>query len=96
MAKVVRVEFSDGSQWDIPVEIVIESWVQYDKKLSNDDSNYKPEIENGKPDDDEIIDWAANAMKWWNIAHCAMRVTYPITPDYESEWRDAEMKVVDQ
>lgn len=87
-----RVEMSDGSQWDVPVQIIADS---RDEHYSEDMEDTIGAIKKGQLDDSEISDWAGNNMNWSNVSGFAV-IARPIIKvvDFEDGWANGGGHVV--
>ena len=88
--KVLRVEMPDGTEWDIPAEVIARNRTEYysagrgktykDGKLVWQEPSFKPGSKEWDEEwkqsmqDDEIMDWAANNMDWKDVKEFAVRV----------------------
>jgi hypothetical protein len=98
MAKFLRVEFSDGSRWEIPVSIIAEDRAkEYAHEF--DGSAARSLAEDTGPLFDaspySIKDWAKNNMNWSEVVAHAVR-TGSRTPSYEDEWGNADCEIVER
>jgi hypothetical protein len=68
--KTLQVSFSDGSLWDIPVEVIARDWAAWYAK------DYGGDVERSLREDTlplfeedafEILDWATNEMNWSDV-----------------------------
>ena len=84
----VYLEFSDGSVWRIPRQIIIDSRDSYYAETVDDllDGDYG----NATPDED-LADWLFGDMNWKDVADYAVQVAGPRPPDYEEMFPDAEI-----
>lgn len=95
--KKLRVKFSDGSQYDVPVQVIAANMAEYYAHRHEGDTeaalkeDVLPLLESS---DYEVEDWAKNNMNWDDVKASAIRVAEPSPPDYDDEWCNAEMDVV--
>lgn len=88
---MVRVKFSNGEQFDVPVQIIADSR----------DENYKDEKEDtvkfiraGSLDSYEIKDWLSNNMNWSDVAEYAFKIPYSPRPfDYEGDFTNCDKEI---
>jgi hypothetical protein len=95
--KYLRVTMPDGSQWDIPAEIVADDRAKYYAKIDTD-TTYKEEYEYTLSDDSEIFDWAANNMNWDDVKDHAVKVSeYHMTAaDFQEGWVNGEKEIIEK
>lgn len=97
MAKFIRIKMaSDGTTWEIPAEVVANNSTDYYMSKPEPEFTREEEFESSM-DDYELTDWAGNNMNWSDVSAHAVRVpgTSP-TPDYESDWGNADMEVIER
>lgn len=91
--KVLIVDMSDGTRWQIPVEVIARSRAahyahEFDGDIErslNEDTWPLFNI-----DDYEIEDWAKNNMNWSDVQPYAVRIhTDPVESAYERDWPNA-------
>jgi len=99
--KQLRVTFSDGVSYHIPVDVIARSRASYyaekDTKMKcgeEYDKVFKEEFDFTMSDNSEIIDWAFNNMNWSNVKSCAT-VTTPDNKrvNYDKEWTNVEHRI---
>lgn len=95
----VRVKFSNGEIFDIPVDVIAEDrakyWAQKGQTQDEYEHIFADEYELCMNDSYEPIDWAFNNMNWSDLKACAVKVkTEPI--DYDAEWCNVESKIVEE
>ena len=83
----------DGSEWDVPAELVAENRANHYSRGERD-TIYKTEFDETMNDHRELADWAANNMDWEDVRdkatlHKAGRV------DYQEGWVNGDKTVVD-
>ncbi len=103
MSKYLRVQMSDGTMFDIPAEIIAEHRANYfeansAEKLTYHSSSIQPRLRKEEKDfamnnDETLIEWATNKMKWSELEHHAKKVE-PETNNYEIEWPNAPKKII--
>lgn len=94
--KMLRIEMSDGSKWDVPVMTIARDRAKHyadefggdvEKSLNEDtlpcfEDNY------------EIGDWAANNMNWDDVVGDAIQVSPPTEVDYQEGWVNGEWEII--
>jgi len=105
LGKVLRVQMLDGTVYDIPAEIIAEHRAEYyednsAQKLTYHASSVQPrvrsaEVEFALKNDNVLIEWASNRMKWEELEKHAVRV-YPDTQTYEKQWAEANKKIIEK
>jgi len=97
--KFIKIEMLDKSVWEIPARIVaLHKATYYADKANSGERNvvFAKEFEFMLEDDDEIIDWLQNNMDWSDIKSEAHKVTDNVDVDYEDDFCNREMEVVDR
>jgi hypothetical protein len=91
--KQLQVRFSNGEVYAIPLsEIADRRATSYEQRATEEwDAMFSETMECP----DEAIDWARNNEDWKDVEQFALRVEQPELVDYEDEWCNAEMKVVE-
>jgi len=93
MSKVLSVQFSDGTTWEIPAEVIADNRATY-YAGKDPDTTYPKEFDYLMSDDSELYEWAVNNMNWEDVAAHAVQVeTMRPEPDYEGEWVNAPKEV---
>jgi hypothetical protein len=96
MEKILRVKFSNGDEFGIPVRVIAEhranDYAETDgyEKESNE---WEQEVQYAMNDEYEIEDWAANNMNWSELEPFATLLDKSDF-DYEDQWGDADKKVI--
>ena len=92
-SKDVIVSFSDGSEWSLKAIDIYALAEEVD--LSNPTAEVV--IDKNNPlltDEDYMLKWVSDNLTWDNLEEIADRVKKPdVTPDYASEWKDAEKRI---
>jgi hypothetical protein len=89
--KTLRVTFSDGSQYDIPVKVIIDNAVAcYTKR----NPEYPEACAGYEWSRGEIEDWATNNMNWCDVAAHAVQVRPPNQRDMDELWANAETQIL--
>jgi hypothetical protein len=89
--KTLRVTFSDGSQYDIPVNVIIDNAVAYFTKRYPGYPEARAGYEWSRS---EIEDWATNNMNWCDVAAHAVQVRPPNQRDMDELWANAETQIL--
>lgn len=89
--KTLRVSFSDGSQYDIPVRVILINASEY---YHRKDPDYPQDQFGHDWSDFEIGDWATNNMNWCEVAPHAVQVKPPDKRDMDELWSNADTEVV--
>jgi hypothetical protein len=95
--KMLRVTMPDGSQWDVPVEIIANNRAKaYAEEFHGDvqsslDEDTLPLFES---DPYEVEDWAANQMNWTDVSAHA-QCHKPSEVDWQEGWVNGEKEVVE-
>jgi hypothetical protein len=98
--KYLRVTMSDGSRWDVPVEVIARSRATYYASEFGGDAE-KSLKEDTLPlfeeDSYEIEDWAASNMNWSDVAEVARRAPDVPKPevDYQEGWLNGDKEIVE-
>ena len=98
--KYLRVKFSDGSVWDIPVFVIAEHRAMYYAEKEGESPEQEAEIlereiKEAMDDENTLEDWAANNMDWTDVESKAERVVEP-SVDHNEEWTNTEKEIVDK
>lgn len=89
--KHIRVTMPDGSEWDVPAQIVAEDRAKYYEKYGED---YADELRYTLGNNHELIDWAANNMNWSEVCHVAKRHSEPDPVDFQEGWVNGDKEIV--
>lgn len=99
--KVLRVEMPDGSEWDVPAEIIADNRASYYASLGGLkppteawDKVYKEDFEDTLQDDDLLLEWAANQMDWLEVEEHAIKVSEPTGADYQESWVNGRNRII--
>lgn len=86
------VDMSDGTQWKIPVKVIIDSHAEYYASVDNISFEHAREntLEFFNEDRFEIKDWAQNNMNWFDVEPFAKKVETLKTTSYEEEWTNID------
>ena len=88
----LRVEMSDGSLWDVPVQVIADD---RDDNYKNDKEDTIGFIRDGTLDAYEIEDWAANNMNWSDVQRYAVKTgAQPKKVDFQDGWINGEKRIV--
>lgn len=92
--KYYRVEFSDGSMWNIPLSVIVHNRVEYLTGVTRESIEViEEEVLDEFKDSYNVGDWAQNNMDWADVVEYAVQVIRPST-DYEVEWSNAKYQVI--
>ena len=87
-----RVEMSDGSLWDVPVQVIVDS---RDEHYQEDKEDTVRGIRAGTLSDYEIYDWAGNNMNWSDVKDFAVKAeTKAKLIDWEEGWCNGQNNIV--
>lgn len=90
--RMLRVTMPDGSQWDVPVRLVVANRLAYYKRraaMDDDDLN---------PNDYEIRDWSSANMNWSDVSAYAVKVKDRpalTAADFQEGWVNGERTIVE-
>lgn len=94
--KYFQVTFSDGITYSIPVDLIVDSYVNYYSTKNKDGVQLAKEwaIKLFNNDPFEIEDWAQNNMDWEDVKDHAIIIfeSKPVV-NYDKEWCNAEVKI---
>ena len=96
MEKILRVKFSNGDEFGIPVRVIAENRADYYADIDGYDkesNEWEQEVQNAINSEYDIEDWAANNMNWSELEPYAEPLDKSDI-DYEDDWGDADKKVV--
>ncbi|MGF9909554.1 hypothetical protein [Brevibacillus porteri] len=94
MAKKLRVTMPDGTEWDVPAEIIAKSRAEYYCGVDAD-ADFDEEYEYALYDHEDLIDWAENNMNWEDVAKFAQPLGDRTKTDYQEGWVNGEKEVVE-
>ena len=83
MTKLLKVKFTNGETWGIPVSAIIDDMRNY----------YKEEFDAPSVDREDIEDWAQNNMNWVDVKDFAIKLAHKV--DYQDLWIEADFLGVD-
>ena len=87
-----RVTMEDGSEWDVPVQIIVDS---RDENYASEKEDTIGFIREGSLSKGEVQDWASNNMNWSDVEDYAVKAdTEPKEVDYQEGWCNGESKIV--
>lgn len=93
MSKKLRVTMPDGSEWDVPAEIIAKNKAEH--YYNEGDEDFKEEYEFTLSDNEELIDWAENNMNWEDVKQYALQIKGPGELDYQKGWVNGDKEVVE-
>lgn len=100
MTKVLRITMPDGSEWDVPAEIIANSRATYyAEKDAGKAGNQKYKAAHSKEfaytmeNDAELTHWAENNMNWEDVKSFATKHKDGST-DYEEGWANCDKVVL--
>ena len=93
MFKYITVEFSNGTMFKIPVDVIVQHKTSYFVKKygSNFDCDFKRDFEENPY---EAYYWAADYMTWDEIKGSASLVRVPKEPDFSKEFPNASFGIM--
>lgn len=94
MAKKLRVTMPDGSEWDVPAEIIAKSRADYYCSVDAE-TEFDEEYEYTLSDHEELIDWAENNMNWEDVEKFAQPLGARTKTDYQEGWVNGDKEVVE-
>lgn len=101
MSKYLRVTMPDGSQWDVPAELIAKHRAAYYARLDTGktegekyDQVYRMEFTYVA--DSELIDWSAGEINWDDVKDQAVKVADPPQPDFQEGWVNGPKKIVEK
>lgn len=103
MKKVIRVTMPDGSEWDVPVELIAQNRAVYvahpcieNGEGSSYDEIYDKEFQRIINNNSELIDWGVNNMEWdEDIKDYATPHTSPTNTDYQVGWVNGNKQIIE-
>lgn len=90
--RCLRVEFSDGALYDIPVSIIATHRANF--FAGPDRALFKSEVEIALEDNSVLLDWAVNNMNWEDLEFHAVLVRRK-SLDKSAEWVNADKGIVE-
>lgn len=93
MPKKLRVTMPDGSEWDVPAEIIAKSRADYYCSVDGD-ADFDKVLKDSLSDDGILIDWAENEMNWEDVEEVATQVT-PAEINYQEGWVNGDKEIVE-
>lgn len=90
---LLRVEMSDGTRWDVPVQVIADSRDEHYREDEEDTIDF---IHGGGLGDFEIYDWAGNNMNWSDVSQFAVRAPDATRKkiDWEDGWANGEKEII--
>ena len=93
--ETVKVEFSDGSVWSVPLDTIRQhrANIMLAWKTEESNSHHYWYVDTLKLFEDpyEIKDWMWNNMNWGDVENFAEMLTGPRPADYEKEWTNVKI-----
>jgi hypothetical protein len=87
----LRVEMPDGSLWEVPVQVIVDSRDEYYRGDEEDTTGF---IRKGSLGEYEVYDWAGNNMNWSDVQEYAVQVPLPVRKvDFEDGWANGEKSI---
>jgi len=96
----LRVTMPDGSQWDVPVDVIARNRAEHYK------GEFDNDVERSLKEDTlpffarnlfEIEDWAANNMNWDDVSeHATEAGKSKNRCDYEEGWANGEKEIIEK
>ena len=92
--KVLRITMQDGSEWEVPAEIIAKHRAAYYAEKEGPEVLEK-EFQHAMKCDDELLDWAPNNMDWKDVAAHARQVLPPNPPeiDFQEAWLNGPKEI---
>jgi hypothetical protein len=91
--KVLRVEMSDGSLWDIPIDFIANNMANYYSR--NNPNKFDEEYQKAIDDNSKLIEHAENNMNWSDVSRIAkLHKTGSI--DYQDGWVNGKKQIIKQ
>lgn len=93
--KVYVITMSDGSQWEIPVDIIACNRAEFYKKEFDNDIQKSLDDDTAvlfEEDEYEVEDWAKNNMNWSDVKDNAKCIKFPES-DYHEDWLNEDAAV---
>jgi hypothetical protein len=84
------LEMSDGTKWDLPVQIIADN---RDEHYADEKEDTIKFIREGSLDQGEIADWAQNNMNWSDVKPYARMVGAASGLDYAEDWSNADYTI---
>lgn len=86
-----RVTMPDGSQWDVPVQLIADS---RDKHFA-DEREDTVALCRTSHDSYEIVDWAGNNMNWKDVRRYAVAIPpRKDATDFQTGWTNGEKEFI--
>lgn len=101
MSLIIRVTMPDGSEWDVPADLVAHN--RADSHASRligpihgkaREAIYKMEKKYAFAHHNELIDWATNNMNWADVKTAATMHKDAAAVDYEKGWNNGDKRVI--
>ena len=89
--KQLRVKFSNGRTYHIPVDVIAQSRARYYESLGE---NYVEEVHECLKDNYMIVDWVFNNMDWADVSDEAVLCEEPSLDIEDEEWPNVEHEIV--
>jgi hypothetical protein len=96
LKKKYLVTMSDGSQWAVPVRVIVENHAGYYYKERDFVTMEQAIVASAACLEDplELEDWARNNMDWNDVKHEAYQVLPPSTEvDWDEGWANGEVEI---
>ena len=92
--KVLRVTMSDGSKWDVPLQVIVESYLGFYDDITGEDAEA---FRVGEAADvqDELKNWAGGDMNWDDVEHRAVVAEAPPWPNHRKGWINGHKEIVE-
>lgn len=98
--KFYRVEMSDGSMWQIPIDFIATHRAVYYSDKHPEEGDFNDQLQKTfqlfENDNFEIEDWAISNLSWKDVAVHAKRVKEPEASDYEDGWKNGDVTIVEE
>lgn len=89
----MRVEMPDGSQWDVPLQVIADSRDEYYRDEAEDTIGF---IRAGQLETYDLKDWAANNMNWDEVREYAIPLPASENqkPNYQEGWVNGKKEII--
>lgn len=96
--KYLRVTMPDGSQWDVPADVIAGNRAKLlasRQHVIDYTQAYKYFYEYTCGDNDELIYWASHNMNWKGVKKVAVRAPVSTSVDYQEGWVNGPKQIVE-
>lgn len=89
----LRVQMTNGSRWDIPVQLIADSRDEFYSVNTVDQEDTVGFIKSNRLRRNAIVDWASNNMNWSDVESYAVKVADTI-PDFDEGWANGAKSII--